>query len=259
MLPEQIEQKNSSSQPGSTLFSSTSKSISLETSTLKNANYLQIANFASTLEAGKTTEKLEDVFKLTNESVIAKPLEPKPTLVNPILTQQHEDAENLDYTEVMIGVSSIITLCLSVLLLTIIFKLIQTYQTPASSPVATSRSNFSVSTNITDLDNIIQLQQIPLAEHCDHSEVNAEQYTKLGSVPSKSKSVMFDLESSYHYQLSASSLKDQILASSGECLGDDKEFRQEMLLTDPPDKWQFPRASSVLSSSKMMENKYLSL
>ena len=69
---------------------------------------------------------------VTNESVIAKPLEPKPTSINLIV-----GSEVSDYTDILIGISSTITLGLTLLLITISYKLYQTYQTPVSSPIPT--------------------------------------------------------------------------------------------------------------------------
>ena len=241
-----------------------------QTSTSKNAN-LQISKFAeiNTQEDDKTTKLMEEILNVTNEPAVAKPLEPKPTLVNLMVSHVSGAEGPMDYTDILIGVSSLVTASLTGLLLTILYKLYQTFQTtPAPSPaaMATSRSNFSVNTDNTEVENML-----PLASHHFDNEVipsNFHPHAFPGTLPSKSKSVVFDLEPS-SYQLSVSTLsRDQQIASNssgGDCLRADKGAslgagRQEMM-SDPSDKWQFPRVplSPQAQGNKLMQNKYLSL
>ena len=169
---------------------------------------------------------------VTNESVIAKPLEPKPTSINLIV-----GSEVSDYTDILIGISSTITLGLTLLLITISYKLYQTYQSPVSSPIPTRQSInsiFSLDTTISEMNNTSEL---PISIHSSETK---------GSEKLQTKSVAFDL--------APENLSVDPIGCSRSSFDPNNFLKQEN--SDSTEKWHFPRTNG---DKQFYESKYMSL
>ena len=183
---------------------------------------------------------VEEVFNADKETVIAKPLEPQPPGVS--------SADYSDYlTNILIVITSSLTAGLSVLLLTILYKLYQTFQSPPSSPLNTPVNNCSQYSITTQLTNLHLTEMAELAE----VDTRADRVTETGGTwPGKTErkhSVRF-ADSPQSPQQSSLSL------SVSPLVRQDKLTGEYFLRQEAAEKWQFPRVGR-----RKIGNKYLSL
>ena len=203
----------------------TFKTTKSETSTVDTRNESRIVS-------DKLSSLTDNPPVVTNESVIAKPLEPKPTSINLIV-----GSEVSDYTDILIGISSTITLGLTLLLITISYKLYQTYQSPVSSPIPTRQSInsiFSLDTTISEMNNTSEL---PISIHSSETK---------GSEKLQTKSVAFDL--------APENLSVDPIGCSRSSFDPNNFLKQEN--SDSTEKWHFPRTNG---DKQFYESKYMSL